>query len=406
MIGYGISLPIIPFFFQELTHKNVTAITNIAFQIGAITAVFAFMQMISAPFWGWLSDITGKRKNILLIGISGYAISLALTGLSSSVHWLYVTRMLNGLFSAAILPIAIAYIIDVVPKELRTKALAWHGTIVGLGVVAGPAIGAIFSNFVEKHPVHFKFITINSFSSVFFLASLLSVISLILAGIFLPGTISAKKNPHTHQDLLKKSLWGISLQKQILVILLIALLSQMALSLFEGTFVLHAQTIMEFSAVELGYVFMVCGLAMAFPQGTIVAGFIDRFSAVKLLPNGLIIMASGLALLMFSQTISIILVFVAILAFGMAIVIPSITVMISQHADQETGSVLGLLTGANSLGQTLGPLLGSLLFTLNIHLPYLLSALFLVLSAAYVGFNHRFLSDLSIHPNPSKFSVR
>jgi len=136
MIGYGISLQIIPFFFQELTHRDATAITNIAFQIGAITAVFAFMQMISAPFWGWLSDKSGKRKNILLIGISGYALSLALTGLSSSIHWLYVTRMLNGLFSAAVIPIAIAYIIDVVPKGVRTKGLAWHGTIVGLGVVS------------------------------------------------------------------------------------------------------------------------------------------------------------------------------------------------------------------------------------------------------------------------------
>jgi DHA1 family multidrug resistance protein-like MFS transporter len=84
---------------------------------------------------------------------------------------------------------------------------------------------------------------------------------------------------------------------------------------------------------------------------------------------------------------------VGILAFGMAIVIPSITVMISQYAETEAGGILGLLTGANSLGQTLGPLVGSLLFVMNIHLPYLLSAVLLLVASVYVRLNYKFLGS-------------
>jgi len=397
MIGYGISLPVVPFFIQDLAQSPDAGSAVITFHVGAITAIFAFMQMISAPVWGRMSDKTGRRKTTLLLGLSGYAVSLALTGFSIDVTTLYLARMLNGLFSAAVLPIASAYIVDAIPEEHRTKGLAWHGTVVGLGVVSGPAIGVVFSEFAKNHPFHLGFLSINAFSSVFFLASLLSIFSVILAGTMLPASHSAEKgNDRAQVDLTPLPKQKGVLRGPILVTLLLALFSQLALSLFEGTFVLHAQNTIEITTTQMGYVFMVCGLAMALPQGTAIAGYIEKFGPAKLLPIGLTIMAGGLILLMFGRSISSILWFVAILALGMAIVIPSITVIISEHADGEMGKSLGLLTGANSIGQTLGPLAGSLLFMLNIHLPYLLAAMLLLLAAVYVNVNVTYMSKKTI----------
>lgn len=386
MIGYGISLPIIPFFVQELVTGTMTYEANTTFHVGAVTAIFAFFQMLSAAVWGRISDYTGKRKQVILVGIGGYALSLGLTGVSPSISWLYTARALNGLFSAAVLPISIAYIIDSVPKEWKTKGLAWHGTIVGLGVVTGPAVGSLFSFYVETYPIFFRSISINPFSAVFFLASLLSAVSFLLASIFLPAPKKEFKRDHKIDNLWSLKLFqnDFKVFKPLGIVLFIAFSSQLSLSLFEGTFVLHAQQSMDITPQGLGYIFMVCGLMMAFPQVAFIAKYIDKFGAVKLLPIGLGVMAGGLSFLMLSSSLSVILINVAILALGMAIIIPSVTVLVSLLGKSNSGSFLGLLTGVTSLGQTLGPLLGSLLFVKNIHLPYLLSSILLVTAAGFI----------------------
>jgi hypothetical protein len=43
-------------------------------------------------------------------------------------------------------------------------------------------------------------------------------------------------------------------------------------------------------------------------------------------------------------------------------------------------AVLGLQNAVNSLGQSMGPLAGGVLFSLSLHLPYLLSGIFLLSS--------------------------
>ncbi len=385
MIGYGLSLPLVPFFLQELLALKDVTTTQLSIHVGAVTAIFAFMQMIFAPLWGRLSDKTGRRKFILLFGLSGYTLSLLLAGFSSSIIMLYGARMLNGVFSAAVLPIASAYIVDVSPSEFRARGLAWHGTSVGLGIVSGPAVASLVSELVNNHPIHFNYIDFNAFSAPFIMASVLSGFSVILAGVFLkesyPGE-NKKSVPAAGTNLLSSNESFVT--STLKTLLLLSFISQFGLSLFEGTFVLHAQNVMTITPVQLGYVFMVCGFVMAAGQGTVVAGLIERFGAPKVLPFGFVFMGVGLMLLMIGRSIGVILVFVGILAMGMAIITPSLAVIVSSNTVGQLGKSLGLLTGTTSLGQTLGPLLGSLLFIVNLHLPYLLSAAALLMAATFI----------------------
>jgi len=172
----------------------------------------------------------------------------------------------------------------------------------------------------------------------------------------------------------------------IVICLLLAFIGQFALSLFEGTFVLHAQYVMGFSIQQLSSVFMMCGFVMAVAQGTMVAGAIDRYGTRRILPVGFFCMGGGLVALMVVRELNLILTFVALLAIGMAIIIPAIAVLVSSHGANRIGRNLGLLTGTNSMGQILGPLLGSILFVHNIHLPYLLAATALIAAATYSFF--------------------
>jgi DHA1 family multidrug resistance protein-like MFS transporter len=303
---------------------------------------------------------------------------------------LYGARMLNGVFSAAVLPIASAYIVDVTPLEFRARGLAWHGTSVGLGLVSGPAVASFVSELVKNHPLHLSFIDFNAFSAPFLLASVLSGFSVILAGVWLQESYPGENNkslPNTDTNLLSGQ--EPYVKQTIRVLLLLAFISQFGLSLFEGTFVLHAQNVMTISPLQLGYVFMVCGFVMAAAQGTVVASFIEKFSAKKVLPFGFVFMGIGLMMLMFGRSISAVLVLVGVLAMGMAINTPSIAVIMSSYTEGKIGKSLGLLAGVTSLGQTLGPLLGSLLFVINIHLPYLLSAAALLMAATYIFMQNR-----------------
>ena len=91
--------------------------------------------------------------------------------------------------------------------------------------------------------------------------------------------------------------------------------------------------------------------------------------------------AGILALVALSATIAtFVLILTAVFGLGMALLIPILAAMISRHAASNAGTVLGLQNAVNSLGQAMGPLTGGLLFTLSIHLPYLLTGIFLLSS--------------------------
>ncbi|MEY4848577.1 MAG: hypothetical protein RLZZ36_1690, partial [Pseudomonadota bacterium] len=61
-IGIGIIVPLFPFFGERIGASPET--------ITLAVAVGAFGQLISTPFWGWLSDRIG-RKPVLLLSLLG-----------------------------------------------------------------------------------------------------------------------------------------------------------------------------------------------------------------------------------------------------------------------------------------------------------------------------------------------
>jgi MFS family permease len=83
------------------------------------------------------------------------------------------------------------------------------------------------------------------------------------------------------------------------------------------------------------------------------------------------------------SSIVIILLYVALLALGVALIIPSLAALVSKHPGSRPGAALGQLTAAFNLGQASGPAVGGVLFAWRIHAPYLFTALLLFATAAY-----------------------
>lgn len=169
MIGFGITLPVLPFYVERLALDAGAPQQSIVLHVTLLTGVYALMQFIFAPLWGRWSDRIGRRP-LILIGIAGYAVSMVLFGLATSLWLLYAARVLGGILSSATLPVSAAYIADTTTDKERGRGMAWLGTAVSLGVVVGPALGGLLSRqdwHLNWRIGHFR---VDSFSVPFFAA--------------------------------------------------------------------------------------------------------------------------------------------------------------------------------------------------------------------------------------------
>ena len=141
MSGVGIILPVVPSHLEHLGLVNATT-AQVALHVSLLAAGYALMQLLFAPLWGRLSDSLGRRP-LLAIGLVGFAIGQALCGFATSLLTVYAIRLGTGIFSAAIIPAAFAFVADTTSDEDRTRGMAQLSAAAGIGFVIGPAIGGL-----------------------------------------------------------------------------------------------------------------------------------------------------------------------------------------------------------------------------------------------------------------------
>ncbi len=374
MIGFGITLPVLPFYVERLALEAGASQQAIVLHVTLLTGVYALMQLIFAPLWGRWSDRIGRRP-LILVGVAGYVIAQIMFGLSTSLWLLYAARIVGGVLSSATLPVSAAYVVDMTTKEERSRGMAWLGTAASLGVVVGPALGGLLSRrdwHFNWSAGHFK---VDAFSTPFFAAALLGLLTLFAALRWLPESLpktSEDKNKETRTD------WR-RLIKSLSPLLALTLAGQFALTIFEATFALFAQAKFKYGPAEVGYVFVVCGLVMTVFQAGAVELLAGKVSEMIQIGAGFALMGTGIALLAIAQTKFFVFAFVALLALGMALIAPNLAALIANRGgERQAGASLGIQNAANSLGQAVGPLLGGALFIWQINAPYFFSAVVLL----------------------------
>src|SRR4026208_2186902 len=88
----------------------VTQLSGNDLYVWAVTS-YLLTSTISVPFWGKLSDISG-RKPIFLVGIVIFLIGSALSGLSQNMGMLLLFRGIQGTAAGSLFPVALAAIGD------------------------------------------------------------------------------------------------------------------------------------------------------------------------------------------------------------------------------------------------------------------------------------------------------
>lgn len=88
---------------------------------GFVGSLFSFLQFISSPFIGQLSDRFGRRT-VLLISMIGNAVSMGLWVFADSFPVFLASRIVGGLTEGNV-QISIAMISDVTDDASRSKNL-------------------------------------------------------------------------------------------------------------------------------------------------------------------------------------------------------------------------------------------------------------------------------------------
>jgi MFS family permease len=163
-LGYGIIIPILYSYSRKFGLSD--------FQNGLLFALFSLCSFLSTPLIGRLSDKYG-RKPLLVISITGTAISFIIAAFAPSAIFLFLARALDGI-TAGNIPVASAVISDTTPPQDRARGFGIIGASFGFGFLFGPAISAATVQFGLNAP--------------FLIAAAISIIAVLLTVFFLPET--------------------------------------------------------------------------------------------------------------------------------------------------------------------------------------------------------------------------
>lgn len=358
MLGYGIIIPIFPFYIESMGAGGT--------ELGLLVASYAVMRLIFGPVWGGLSDRFGRRP-ILLIGIFGYVITMIWFGLATKLWMLFAARILSGILSSATAPTTMAYIGDSTPEKERGGGMGLLGAAGGIGTIFGPAAGG--------------FLAVNSLSTPFFIAAGLAFLSLILAIIFLPESLSVAEREEAakQEKLIDLKSWGQAIVSPIGSLLTLTLISTCGLMIFANVFGLYALQKFDFGPDDVGVMMMVLGLVSAVAQGVLAGPATKKWGDGTVIKGGLLATALGFGLMLLANTYVTILLATAFFALTVALQVPALTSLTSRRATVPQGIAMGLSNSFVSLGRIVGPILGGLVLDINLNLPYLSGAGFMLL---------------------------
>src|SRR5689334_22599525 len=174
-VGFGIIIPSMPAVITQLTGEPVSVAASWG---GYLMALYAALQIFTAPIFGNLSDRFGRRP-ILLGSLAAFGIDFLLTGLAPSMTWLFIGRAVAGIFGASF-PAAAAYIGDISTDDNRAKNFGFIGAAWGSGFTLGPVIGGFVADHLDPR-------------APFYVAAALALANVVFGYFVLPESLPPER---------------------------------------------------------------------------------------------------------------------------------------------------------------------------------------------------------------------
>ena len=335
------------------------------FQITSIIAASSLMVFISAPIWGRLSDVWG-RKRVMLIGLFGFTLGTVIfnTVLTAGLNgWLIgmplcltliAARLLHAGMMSATMPASTAYMADITDLSNRTKGMGATGAANNLGSIIGPAMAGLA------------------------VISLLTPLWMMAVLAFLNGLFILKFLPEPPKQLVARKRPRMRYtDPRIMPFIVVGVLMFMGFALVQQTMGFRFQDALGLSAGEtarsFGFAMMLSAGCSLIAQGLIVQRLeLAPFTLLKLAIPLLIVAFTLMALY---ETLFMLTVAMMILGFGMGLAGPGFMAGASLAvSSEEQGAVAGVAGSCGPLGFTIGPLIGGFMYQIDPVMPYYFAA--------------------------------
>ena len=142
-VGVGALIPVLPYAVIDTMGMPASVMT-------LLLASYAFAMFLANPVLGRLSDHFGRRR-ILWISLGIGALSHLWFALSGDILTMFAARIISG-FAAGNTGVIQAMIADRSSPEKRAQYMGLFGASIGLGFVAGPAVGGLLGGLGSGAP--------------------------------------------------------------------------------------------------------------------------------------------------------------------------------------------------------------------------------------------------------------
>lgn len=350
MLGFGMVIADFQLHAEDLGAKG--------WLIGILLASTFVAQSIASPRWTKLGDRIGHKKLFIACTLLS-ATGLLIYGLSDSVFWLLVSRIVGGLGAANI---ALAQAIVVAQSGDQSSTwLARFSGVMSAGLIFGPQIGGRIAESLGTR-----------------------TLGLAAAGISCAGVLVVMFFPIQFQPSAPKpansertKLFEIRFLKEfprLRPIFLAITVAWFSLALLEGTFARLLRANLGLGSRAFGDIFgfeSAISLAM---QLLVLGWVLKRYRESQLLPWAYLLQGVGLALFPFAPSYFWLFPCSFIFIIGNSAVNPLANALASRSVPKDRqGELFGTLQLCRSLGFIVGPFIGGALFDFNRNLPYLVA---------------------------------
>ena len=331
---------------------------------GILGSLYSILQFICAPLWGAYSDRVGRRK-VLLITISGLALSYILWFFAASFWVLVLARVLGGAMGGN-LSVATAAVADTTTRAKRSSGLAIIGIAFGLGFIVGPAIGGVFAliDLTEIAP-SLKAFGINPFSVPALVSLTLTVVNLAWVYRRFEETLPESKREQAKSERRGLAVFRIfqcpePATRRTNFVYLIYML---AFSGMEFTLTFLAVERFAFSPAQNGGMFVFIGFILVLVQGGIVRRLATPVGEKRLALAGLACGVAAFLALAMAMQLGLFFGALALMAFSIGLASPTLSALVSLYSNEsDQGANLGIFRSAGSLARAIGPLVAAFVY--------------------------------------------
>jgi MFS family permease len=331
MLGNGIVIPFLPLYAQQFGSAGLGA----GLLFGAHSAARTFLL----PLIGKISDQRG-RKGFLVLGLLFYTLSSVAFMFANSILTLILIMSFQGIATAMVQPIAMAYVGDLTPEGKEGAYAGKINTAFLGGVAGGPLLGGLIKDLFNMQA---SFITMG----------VLSFLSLLLIWFFLPESRGQKAAARTVAPPLRQILSSRPLVGMALFRIGYAF-SNATIWVFVPLLAAH---LLPLKTSQIGLLISLNVLVTTLLQ-TPFGRLADRVNKAHLVGIGGIVGALALGAFPFSSSFAHLLILNLLVGFAAGVAFPAHMAVAMENArGHGMGTVMSLLLTVHSLAMMVGPVL-------------------------------------------------